>query len=89
MTYVPSIIVAVLILIVGSLDDTQSKSNCWRIIQKKELIDYIIYLVSFIFPNGVALLSIGGYLIAYFRLRPKKHSIFVVYPLVAVPFMAY
>ena len=89
MTYVPSIIVAVLILIVGILDDTQSKSNCWRIIQQKEPIDYIIYLVSFICPNAVALLCIGGYLIAYFRLRPQKHSIFVVYPIVAVPFMAY
>ena len=89
MTYVPSIIVAVLILIVGISDDTQSKSNCWRIIQQKEPIDYIIYLVSFICPNAVALLCIGGYLIAYFRLRPQKHSIFVVYPIVAVPFMAY
>ena len=89
MTYVPSIIVAVLILIGGSLDNTQSKSNCWRIIQQKEPIDYIIYLVSFICPNAVALLCIGGYLIAYFRLRPQKHSIFVVYPIVAVPFMAY
>lgn len=28
-------------------------------------------------------------MIAYFRLRPQKHSIFVVYPIVAVPFMAY
>jgi hypothetical protein len=89
MAYLPSIIVSLLILIVSNLDSTASKNNCWKIISEKEPIDYVVFLLSFVLPNLVALSLIGGYLVAYLRLRPKKHSIFLGFPLMAVPFLLY
>jgi predicted neutral ceramidase superfamily lipid hydrolase len=51
--------------------------------------DYIIYIISFLLPNFVALVLLFGYLIAYISLRPDSHSLFLTYPVVAVPFMIY
>lgn len=89
LAYLPSVIVSLLILIVSNLDSTQSKNNCWKIIREKEPIDYIVFLLSFVLPNLVALVLIVGYLLAYIKLRPKKHSIFLGFPAVAVPFLIY
>jgi hypothetical protein len=46
-------------------------------------------MASFVFPPLVAVVMIIGYLVAYLRLRPQEHSIFLVYPIVAIPFMIY
>jgi hypothetical protein len=89
MAYMPSIMVSLLILVVSNLDSTQSKNNCWKIIREKEPVDYVVFLLSFVLPNLVALFVISGYLIAYLRLCPKKHSIFLGFPAVAVPFLIY
>lgn len=89
MAYLPSIVVSLLVIIVSNLDSTQSKNNCWKIIREKEPIDYIIFLLSFVFPNLVALVLIMAYLLAYLRLKPKKHSIFLWFPTVAIPFLLY
>jgi membrane associated rhomboid family serine protease len=89
MAYLPSVVVSLLILIVSNLDSTQSKNNCWKIIREKEPVDYVVFLLSFVLPNLVALALILGYLVAYARLHPKKHSLFLGFPAVAVPFLVY
>jgi membrane associated rhomboid family serine protease len=89
MAYLPSVVVSLLILVVSNLNSTQSKNNCWKIIREKEPIDYVVFLLSFVLPNLVALGVILGYLMAYVRLMPKKHSIFLAFPVVAVPFLVY
>lgn len=89
LAYLPSVVVSLLILIVSNLDSTQSKNNCWKIIREKEPVDYVVFLLSFVLPNLVALGLIAGYLTAYFCLAPKKHSIFLAFPAVAVPFLIY
>ena len=89
MAYIPSIIVSLLLLIVSNIDSTQSKNNCWNIIREKEPVDYVVFLLAFVLPNLVALFVITGYLIAYIRLCPKQHSIFLGFPAVAVPFLIY
>jgi len=89
-TYIPSVIVTILVVIVANLDETQSEANCWRRISEKELVDYIIYLVSFVLPNLIALLAVLSYLVAYFRVKQKSAiSLCLFFPLVALPFMAY
>lgn len=88
-TYFPSVAVSLLIFIVANLDDTQSEVNCWRVISEKVITDYVIYLSSFVLPNFIALLFIIRYLVGYFKTRPNHHSLFVIYPVVAIPFLAY
>lgn len=80
---------SLLIAVVANLDDTQSESSCWRVVAERTLSDYVIYISAFILPNFLALLLLLAYLLAYLRLRPKKHSPFLLFPLVAVPFMLY
>lgn len=46
-------------------------------------------MASFVLPPLVAAIIIIGYLIAYLRLCARGHSIFLIYPVIAVPFMAY
>jgi len=58
-------------------------------VNTKSLSDYIIYISSFLLPNFVALVLLMGYLIAYIKLRPNSHSLFLTYPIVAIPFMIY
>lgn len=81
--------VSFLILIVSNLDNTVNITSCWKIIREKDLTDVVLYMASFVAPPLVALSIILGYLIAYIRIKPKKHSIFLVYPIIAVPFMTY
>lgn len=89
LAYLPSVVVSLLLVIVSNLDSTQSKNNCWKIIREKEPVDYVVFLLSFVLPNLVALALIAGYLLAYARLCPRKHSLFLGFPAVALPFLVY
>lgn len=53
------------------------------------MTDYIIYLSAFLLPNFIALVLLLGYLVRYIKLSPKSHSLFLVFPIVAIPFMIY
>lgn len=81
--------VSVLILIVSNLDDTENRASCWKIIKEQQFTDYVIYMASFILPTLVALVVITTYLIAYLCIPNDRHSIFLAYSIIAVPFMTY
>lgn len=89
-TYIPSIVVTLLVLIVANIDDTRSESYCWRIISEKTVTDYIIYLSSFVLPTLTALVGILIYFIAVFTIKKKSaNSLCLFFPSIALPFMCY
>lgn len=89
-TYIPSVAVTLLVLIVANIDDTRSESYCWRIISEKTVTDYIIYLSSFVLPTLVALVGILIYFIAVFTIKKKSsNSLCLFFPSIALPFMCY
>ena len=89
-TYIPSIAVALVILIAANVNDTSSESNCWRLISEKTVTDYIVYLSSFVLPNLIALVMIVVFLQSYFRFPAKtSHALLLCFPLLGILFIGY
>lgn len=90
LTYIPSIAVALVILVAANIDDTSSESSCWRLIKEKTATDYIIYLSSFMVPNLVALALILLFLVSYFKFPAHtSHTLLLSFPLLGTLFIAY
>lgn len=89
-TYIPSVAVTLVVLIVMNLDNTQSEVYCWRVIDEKTANDYIVYMSSFVLPNFLALIAIIVYLLAFLFVKRKSTNwICLGFPLSALPFICY
>ena len=89
LTYTPSIIVSVFLLIMININSTQSEDHCWRVITHKEALDYVIYFTCFVLPNFIAMLIVGIYMFLYIKMEKSIKTIFLIFPVVSIIFGLY
>lgn len=89
MAYIPSIILAIFLILILTITKSKSEDSCWKIILDKDFSDYIIYLTMFILPNLITTIIISIYLRLYFKLADSKWTIFLLIPLSSIAFSIY
>lgn len=89
LTYIPSLVLCVFLLIIINISSTDSERLCWRIITNKEALDYVIYGTTFILPNLVASAIIVLYLVKLYRLPSCKWTFFLVFSFTSLVFSLY
>ena len=89
LAYIPSLIICIFILAIISFTDSASEAKCWTIISNTEIMDYIVYGVSFILPSLVTSIIICIYLYRYNKLPNRKCTIFLSFSIIALAFSAY
>lgn len=83
-TYIPSIIICVLIGILLELDRDSPAEECWRIIVNRTTYDYIIYATAFIVPCLVAALINLIFLCRYGMMRRQDFNKFLLFPIIQI-----
>lgn len=89
LTYIPSLVLCVFLLIIINISSTDSERLCWRIITNKETLDYVIFVTTFILPNLIASTIITLYLVKLYRLPSSKWTFFLFFPLASLAFSIY
>ena len=89
MSYIPSLIVTVFLLVVVIFSNFDTNEGCSRIISTKTVEEYIVYIVCFILPDLVSSIIVMGFLFFYWKLGGKKWTIFLLFPLISLVYSLY
>ena len=89
LAYIPSLVLCSFLLAIIYIGDSSSEAKCWTIILDTQLMDYVVYGSSFIFPNLITSIIICANLYWYRKLPSHKWTIFLLFPIIALIFSAY
>lgn len=92
LTYIPSAIISVLLLLLIELnDDTNNIEQCWRGLYNGSALQYIIYITAYIFPTILSIVIITVFLVLYYRVKSPHSSFnwFLIFPFSSLVFSVY